>query len=83
MALVQWNLFRELTLAGERKSESERQDEKHHRIERACSRFARRFVLPEDAVADQVTAECRDGVLTVHVARTETPKPRTIEVKVG
>lgn len=72
-----------LTLSGERKSETESKEEKFHRLERSYGAFTRSFVLPEDSVAERVTAECKDGVLTVHVARSEVPKPKSIEVKVG
>jgi HSP20 family protein len=72
-----------LTLAGERKSEKEEKDEKFHRVERTYGTFTRSFALPEDARADGVTAECKDGVITVRIAKAEAPKPRSIEVKVA
>lgn len=72
-----------LTMTGERKSESERKDETFHRVERSYGAFTRSFVLPEDAAAEKVSAECKDGVLTVHVARSEVAKPKAIQVKVG
>jgi HSP20 family protein len=72
-----------LTLAGERKSEKEEKDEKFHRIERTYGAFTRSFVLPEDAVAERVSAECKDGVVVVRVAKAEVPKPKSIEIKVA
>ena len=71
-----------LTLSGERKAEHEEKNQKHHRIERTFGSFTRSFVLPEDAAADRVTADCKDGVLSVHVAKTEVTKPKSIEVKI-
>lgn len=72
-----------LTLAGERKSEKEEKDEKYHRVERTYGSFARSFVLPEDAVAERISAECKDGLVTVRITKTEVPKAKSIEVKVG
>lgn len=72
-----------LTLSGERKSEKDVKEEKYHRVERTYGAFTRSFSLPEDAVAERVSAECKDGVVTVHVGRSEVQKPRSIEVKVA
>jgi HSP20 family protein len=72
-----------LTMSGERKTEKEQKDEKYHRIERTYGSFTRSFSLPNDAAEDRVSAECKDGVVTIHVARTEAPKPKQIEVKVN
>lgn len=72
-----------LTLSGERKSEKNVKDEKYHRVERTYGAFTRSFSLPEDAVAERISAECKDGVLTVRVGRSEVQKPRSIEVKVA
>lgn len=72
-----------LTLSGERKSEKDSQDEKFHRVERTYGSFTRSFALPEDVATDRVSAECKDGIVTVRVGRSEAPKPRSIEVKVA
>lgn len=72
-----------LTLSGERRVESEDKSEKHHRIERTYGSFVRSFGLPDDAVAERISAECKDGILTVHVARSEAPKPRAIQVRIA
>lgn len=71
-----------LTLSGERKVEKEEQDEKHHRIERSYGSFTRSFVLPDDVAEDRIAAECKDGVVTVRLPKTEAPKAKSIEVKV-
>lgn len=72
-----------LTLAGERKAEKQDKAEKYHRVERTYGRFTRSFSLPEDTSPERITAECKDGVLTIHVAKSEVPKPKSIEVKVA
>lgn len=72
-----------LTIVGERKFAKEEKGKKYHRVERAYGSFGRSFSLPADASPTNVTAEFRDGVLTVHLAKTEKAKPFQIEVKVG
>ncbi|MCX7872571.1 MAG: Hsp20/alpha crystallin family protein [Verrucomicrobiae bacterium] len=38
--------------------------------------------MPEDADAEKVAAEFKDGILKVHVAKSEKARPKQIEVKV-
>lgn len=72
-----------LTISGERKFEKEEKDKKYHRVERAYGYFSRSFSLPDAADAEQVKAEYKDGVLHVHVPKSESKKAKRIEVKVG
>jgi HSP20 family protein len=72
-----------LTIMGERKFEKEEKNKKYHRVERAYGSFGRSFSLPDDASPAKVTAEFKDGVLTVHLAKDEKAKPQHIEVKVA
>ena len=71
-----------LTLAGERKQEQREEQEKVHRIERFYGSFARRFALPENADEQGISAECRDGVIVIHIPkqRVQEPQPRQIEI---
>jgi HSP20 family protein len=39
--------------------------------------------LPEDADPQQVNADFKDGVLSVHVAKDKNARPKSIEVKVA
>jgi HSP20 family protein len=52
-------------------------------VERAYGRFARSFTLPEDSDGNKVAAEFNDGVLKVHLPKSERAKPKSIEVKIG
>ena len=72
-----------LTITGERTLEKEEKGRKYHRVERAYGRFARSFTLPEDADGNMVAAEFKDGVLKVHLPKSERAKPKSIEVKIG
>ena len=71
-----------LTITGERKFEKEVKAKKYHRVERSYGSFVRSFGLPDDADAEKVEAKFTDGVLRVHVAKSEDAKPKQIEVKV-
>ncbi|MDR4471374.1 MAG: Hsp20 family protein [Nitrospira sp.] len=39
--------------------------------------------MPEDADGSRVAAEYKDGVLKVHLPKSEKAKPKSIEVKVS
>jgi len=71
-----------LTITGERKVEKEAKERKFHRVERFYGRFLRSFVVPEDADSAKVTADFKDGVLRVRLAKSEQARPKQIEVKV-
>lgn len=51
-----------------------------HRRERLAGRFDRAFTVPFEVEADQVKAECRDGMLALFLPRAERDKPRAIAV---
>jgi HSP20 family protein len=72
-----------LTIAGERKAEKEVKGRKLHRVERFYGRFERSFSIPDDAEAGEVKAEFKDGVLRVHLAKSEKARPKQVEVKVS
>src|SRR6202051_1800828 len=67
---------RVLTIQGERKQVKEENNTRFHRIERAYGTFVRSFTLPEDVEEDKVRAEFKDGMLLVHVPKTEKPQPK-------
>jgi HSP20 family protein len=51
-----------------------------HRRERAAGEFDRTVTLPADIDAARVSAEYRDGVLTLRLPRAESAKPRTVTI---
>jgi HSP20 family protein len=69
-----------LTLRGERKYENEVQEENFYRKEMSRGTFVRTFALPAEVDAEQVTADFKDGILTVEVPAPETRKPKQITV---
>jgi HSP20 family protein len=72
-----------LTIAGERKQEQTEKARKFHRVERSYGSFTRSFRLPDNIDAEKIEARFRDGVLAVAVAKSETARPRHIEVRVN
>ncbi|WP_455387902.1 Hsp20/alpha crystallin family protein [Petrachloros mirabilis] len=72
-----------LSITGERKYEKEEKGKKYHRVERAYGSFMRSFTLPEDADSSKVSAEYKDGLLKVHIPKSEKAKPKTTEVKIA
>jgi HSP20 family protein len=72
-----------LTLTGERKSEKEDNGRKFHRVERYYGRFERSFNIPDNADPENVKADFKDGVLRVHLAKSEKARAKQIDVKVN
>jgi HSP20 family protein len=72
-----------LTLSGERRVEKSTENEKEHRRESFYGAFQRSFALPEDVDQDKITADCKDGVLKVHLPKSEAKKPKSIQVNVS
>jgi len=72
-----------LTLQGERRQEKEEKGKKFHRVERSYGSFVRSFTLPESVDEGAVKAEYKDGVLSLHLPKTERMKPKAIDVKVA
>ena len=72
-----------LTISGERKYEKETTGHKHHRIERAYGSFMRSFSLPENTDGSKMSADYKDGMLTVRLPKSEKAKSKAVEVKVA
>lgn len=72
-----------LTIQGERKKEKEEKGKRLHRIERSYGTFLRTFTVPPDADETKIDAEFKEGLLKVHLPKSEKAKPKTIDVKVS
>ena len=70
-----------LTFGGERKLAQDLREKHWRRIERRYGKFSRSFSLPPTVNADQVSAEYKDGTLTVTLPLREEAKPRRVSVK--
>lgn len=72
-----------MTIKGERRMEVKSEDEKQHRVESFYGSFSRSFSLPQDVDETKISAESKDGMLTVHLPKTEVVQPKSIDIKVG
>lgn len=72
-----------LAIVGERKLQTDDKNEKFHRVESFYGTFERSFSLPDNVNADAVRCDSKDGILTVHIPKIETPqqKPKQITVQ--
>jgi HSP20 family protein len=68
-------------VSGEHKEEKEEKGKTWHRIERRSGTFARAITLPASVKDDKVSAECKDGVLTITLPKTESAKTHRVTVK--
>ncbi len=72
-----------LTLAGEKKIDTSVKDENYHRIERSYGSFTRTFSLPPTVDPGKVSADYKNGVLTIKLPMREEAKPKQIQVHVA
>jgi HSP20 family protein len=75
-----------ILIKGEKRTEAEQKDEKegrhYHRIERSYGSFERSFALPSEVVAEKVTADFKNGVLTVTLPKSTEAAKRSRKIAV-
>jgi HSP20 family protein len=54
--------------------------EQYHQVERGHGEFSRSIALPPGVKADDISADLRDGVLTIIVPKAEPRGPRRVDV---
>ena len=69
-----------LTITGEKKAEEEKKEKDFYHIERSYGSFRRDITLSVDLDSDKIEADCKDGVLTITLPKSE--KAKAIKVKV-
>jgi len=72
-----------LTIKGEKKVSNDVKEEQYHHVERRYGAFSRSFSLPQTVDPGRVSAEYKQGVLTVRLPLREDAKPRSIKVEVA
>jgi len=58
-------------------------EQSKHRMERPQGKFNRSFGLPPAIDPEQIQAEYKDGVLSVHLPKRKEQKPPTVKIKVS
>ena len=72
-----------LSVTGERKFEEETDRENYHRVERHYGEFTRSFTVPVTVDTTKISAEFKEGVLTVALPKREEAKAKQIDVKIN
>jgi len=72
-----------LMISGRREQEKEEKGKRHHRVEMAYGNFARSFMVPDSVDGQKVTAEFKNGILTVRLPKSEKARPKSIEIQVA
>jgi len=72
-----------LSIKGEKKLSSEAKEDQFHRMERRYGTFSRSFSLPQAVDPNKVSAEYKQGVLTVRLPLREEARPRSIKVDIA
>lgn len=71
-----------ITIKGERKQQKDEKNEKFHRVESFYGSFERSFSLPENANAETISCDSKDGILTVHIPKAETVKQKPKQIAI-
>lgn len=70
-----------LTISGERMQQDEVRDKDYYLQECYWGEFSRSVELPEEFDSEGISAEIKDGILTVVIPKSEKAKPKKIMVK--
>ncbi len=71
-----------LTISGERKK-SEDEKSNYVRQERIHGKFARSFTLADEIDTEKISADYKNGILTIKLAIAEKAKPKEIDVNIS
>ena len=69
-----------LTLKGERKFEDTQRKDNYVRVERTYGSFQRSFTVGVPVQHDAVKASYKDGLLEIHLPKSEATKPKKVQV---
>lgn len=72
-----------ITLEGERMREYDEAGESDLLLESPYGAFSRSFRLPRNINAQAIRAESRNGILQIHIPKTESARPKQIAIEVG
>ncbi|WP_462136977.1 Hsp20/alpha crystallin family protein [Candidatus Mycalebacterium sp.] len=73
-----------LSITGERKFEEKKEDGKEYiTVERRYGKFSRSFSLPENTDKKGIKADCKNGILTVMLPKTEVEEEKPLKIEVS
>jgi HSP20 family protein len=67
-----------LTISGKREAAQQKEGQRYYALERGYGAFSRTISLPDGASLDDLTAELKNGVLTLHIPKRPEVQPRKI-----
>src|ERR1700693_2877487 len=70
-----------LTVKGQRQFDKSEASKGFHRIERSFGSFVRSFTVPTSVDTEKVSADYKNGVLTISLPKKEAAKPRQIKIQ--
>jgi HSP20 family protein len=71
-----------LTLKGEKKQLCKQDNKNYHRLERSYGAFERSFSLPVAIQQDKIKANFKDGILTIHLPKSDKAKRKEVPITV-
>ncbi|MFT4585103.1 MAG: HSP20 family protein [Gammaproteobacteria bacterium] len=69
-----------LSIQGARSEENKEEKDGYRRVERVSGTFYRRFMLPDSADPEKISAHAKNGVLEIEVGKTEKTQLKKIKV---
>jgi HSP20 family protein len=72
-----------LTISGERRPLGMQQGQIVHRSELGAGKFTRTLELPVDIDPDKVSAEYKNGIMRISLAKAEHARPKKIDIKLS
>jgi len=72
-----------LSISGKRGFAEEEKDENYIRTEIGTGSFCCSFTLPDTVNSEKISADYKDGMLTVKLAKLEEVKPKEIDVRIS
>lgn len=70
-----------LSISGEKKQEKEVKEKGYYHVERSFGSFRRDLNLAGDVDTNRIEAECKEGILTVKLPKSEKAKATKIKIK--
>jgi len=72
-----------LTISGKREEEHREEGDSYYAMERSSGSFARSFTMPQGIDGNDVSAELKNGVLSVRIPKKPEAQPKRIAIGKG
>lgn len=72
-----------LSVSGKREAEKKEESERYYSYERSYGSFQRTFTLPSGIDESHLRAELKDGVLSIHIPKSEASQAKRVKIESG